>query len=297
MKATRFIFLTLAVSILVASMVSSGTHAAGKKQKLKPEDFQAVEMFAAMKSGEIKVEFIPKDAKVATVIIRNNSDKPLSVKLPEAFAGVPVLAQFGGGGLGGGGLGGGGLGGGGFGGGGLGGGGGQGVGGGFGGGGGGFGGGGLGGGGGGLGGGGGGFFNVEPEKVGKIKVETLCLEHGKDDPNPRMKYEIRPVESLTKDARVVELCKMLGRGEVPQNSAQAAAWHLANGLSWQELAAKDRYRSQIAGISQKFFSPLELELAMRIANAAIARTDQAKPASPASPGELQSRAEAIAGRE
>jgi hypothetical protein len=36
---------------------------------------------------------------------------------------------------------------------------------------------------------------------------------------------------------------------------------------------------------------------MRIASAAIARADQAKPASPASPGELQSRAEAIVGRE
>jgi hypothetical protein len=262
----------------LAGTVASGLHAAEKRAKLKPEDFQAVEMFAAIKSGDIKVEFIPKDAKAATVIIRNNSDRPLSVKLPEAFAGVPVLAQFGGGGLGGGGLGGGGLGGGGLGGGGLGGGGGggQGLGGGFGGGGGGLGGGGGGFGGGGLG-GGGGFFNVEPEKVGRIKVDTMCLEHGKDDPSPRMKYEIRPLETLTSDPRVAELCKMLARGEVPQNAAQAAAWHLANGLSWQELALKDRYRSQFTGQSQKFFSRIELELAMRITSVATARAEQAKP--------------------
>lgn len=67
--------------------------AAEKKAKLKPEDFQAVEMFAAMKSGDIKVEFIPKDATAATVIIHNNSGRPLSVKLPDAFAGVPVLCS------------------------------------------------------------------------------------------------------------------------------------------------------------------------------------------------------------
>jgi hypothetical protein len=292
MKATTIIRTAMALSILLLGTA----HAAEKKVKLKPEDFQPVELFEAMKSGEIQVEFIPKDTKGATVTIHNKSDKPLSVKLPEAFAGMPVLAQFGGGGLGGGGLGGGGLGGGGLGGGGLGGGGGQGLGGGFGGGGGGFGGGGGGFGGGGLG-GGGGFFNVEPEKVGRIKVATMCLEHGKDDPNPRMKYEIRPIDALTKDTRVVELCKMLGRGEVPQNAAQAAAWHLANGLSWQELAVKDRYRSQFTGQSQRFFSPLEMELAMRIATAASARAESAKSNSLVSPGEQQSVGQTIAGRE
>ena len=133
----------------------------------------------------------------------------------------------------------------------------------------------------------------EPDKVGKIKVETMCLEHGKDDPNPRMKYEIRPVESLTKDPRVIELCKMLGRGEVPQNSAQAAAWHLANGLSWQELAAKDRYHSQFTGTSQKFFSQLEIDLAMRIAGAAVERAEEAKSTSPAKSRSIKNRRERL----
>ena len=48
---------------------------------------------------------------------------------------------------------------------------------------------------GGMGGGGmgmgGGMFNVAPEKVGKFKVPTVCLEHGKHDPTPRVTYEIR----------------------------------------------------------------------------------------------------------
>jgi hypothetical protein len=270
---------SLGLALIVSGSVAFG---ANKKEKQKADDRLTVEMFAAMKSGEIEVQFIPKDAKQANVIIRNKTDKPINVKLPDAFAAVPVLAQFGGGGLGGGGLGGGGLGGGGLGGGG-GGGGGQGMGGGMGGGG--MGGGGMGGmGGGGMGGGGGGFFNVAPEKVGKIKVATVCLEHGKPDPTPNMKYEIRPIDTFTKDDRVIEVCKMLGHGEVPQNAAQAAAWHLTNKLSWEELAHKDRFRSQLTGISERFFSQLEIQLAMRIVSAAVTRAEQ-KSQKITSPGE------------
>ena len=284
----------LAVCLALTVFTTAG-FAAGKKEKLKANDFQPVEMFSAMKSGEIDVQYIPKDAKQATVLIRNKTNKPLSVKLPAAFAAVPVLAQFGGGGLGGGG--GGGLGGGGQGGGG--GGGGQGQGGGLGGGGGGLGGGGGGLGGGGQGGGGGGFFNVAPEKVGKIKVATLCLEHGKPDPTSHMKYEIRPIDTFTKDVRVIELCKMLGYGEVPQNAAQAAAWHLTDNLSWRELAHKDRVRSQFTGYVEKFFTPGEIELAVRIATTASSRADEIKKQTGRSPGEQVSPGETanVAGSE
>lgn len=225
------------------------------KSKAEVEKPETVEMFAAMKSGDIEVQLIFKDAKSGNVIITNKTKKPLSVKLPEAFAGVH--AQFGGGGLGGGGMGGMGGGGmGGMGGGGMG--GGQGMGGGM---------GGMGGGMGGMGGGGmgggGGFFNVAPDRPGKIKVAAVCLEHGKKDPNPRMRYEIRPIESFTDKPEIVELCKMVGRGEIPQNAAQAAAWHMANGLSWQELLHKDRVR-HLNGTSEKYFTFSEIQLAARI---------------------------------
>jgi hypothetical protein len=277
--------------LLAISFLPQAARAADKRDRLKADDLPKVEFFAAMKSGEIEVQFIPKDAKSANVLIRNKTGRPLSVAMPDTFAGVPVLAQFGaggglGGGLGGGaGLGAGGIGGGG----GLGGGGGaQALGGGFGGGGGGFGGGGFGGGGfggGGFGGGGGGFFDVAPDKVKKISVTTLCLEHGKKDPTPHMEYEIRPLKSVTKDARVAELCRMLARGEVPQNAAQAATWNVANGISWQELANKDRFRSQFTGQYEKFFSPLELELATRIAATAVARAQETPQPTEVSPGE------------
>lgn len=268
------------VTLLVGMTAVSASAAKREREKAAPEESKQVELFSAIKAGDIEVEFIPKDATAANLLIKNKTGKPLSIKLPPAVAGVPVLAQFGGGGLGGGGLGGGGLGGGGLGGGGLG--GGQGLGGGLGGGGGGLGGGGGGFGGGGLGGGGGGFFNVAPEKTGKIKVPCVCLEHGKPDPTPRMKYTVVPIETFTKDPKVIEVVKMLGRGEVPQNAAQAAAWNLANGMSWGELAAKNRVESRFTG-NERFFNPGELQLAMRITSVAAERAKNAPPL--ASPGE------------
>ncbi len=213
-----------------------------------------VELFEAIKAGDIAVKLIPKDAKEANVLIENKAKQPLEIKLPEAFAGVPVLAQIGG--LGGGGFGGGNLGGGG----------------------GGAGGGnqGFGGGMGGMGGMGmGGMFNVAPDKVGKIRVPTVCLEHGKADPNPRVAYEIRPIESFTQDRRVAEVCKMLGRGEVTQNAAQAAAWHFTDGLTWEQLAAKDRVKLS-NGYTEKYFSPQELAVAMRVTVEAAKRAEDNK---------------------
>ncbi|MBW3595835.1 MAG: hypothetical protein KY475_01015 [Planctomycetes bacterium] len=238
-----------------------------------------VELFSAMESGEIEVKLIPKDAKQATVLITNKTDKPLKIALPEAFAGVPALRQgfgggFGGGGLGGGGLGGGGLGGGGLGGGGLGGGGQQGLGGGLGGGGGGgmggggFGGGGFGGGGGGL--GGGGFFNVAPERTGKIKVTTVCLEHGKTDPDPRVIYTLIPLKKFNDDPQVYEICSMLGRGEIDQASAQAAAWHFTDDMTFQELAAKIGIR-HLNGVTKPFFAPQQVFRGAHIAHEAARR--------------------------
>jgi hypothetical protein len=226
-----------------------------------------VDLFHAAKAGQIEVRLIPQDSKSGTVIITNNTTAPLSIKLPEAFAGVPVLAQRRAGGAAGG-IGGnvGGVGSGN-----------QGIAGGF-------GGGGLGGGGGGgLGGGGGGVFNIGPERVVKLKFVAVCLEHGKHDPTPRVPYELVPIESFTSDLSVIELAKMLARGEIDQPATQAAAWHLANGLSWQQLADKIGVK-HISGTTEPYFSSVALETARQLALEAVRRANRAG-SSPSSPGE------------
>ena len=239
--------LLLATTVLAADRRARLTKIGG----YNPAD-PTVEMFEAIEKGDISVKLIPKDSTQCRVLIENKTDKPLNVKLPKTFAGVPVLAQFGGGGMGGGrgggnrGGGGGGMGGGN-----------QSMGGGMGGGG--MGGGGMGG--GGM--GGGGMFNVPPEKVGQLKVTTVCLEHGKDEPRAAIPYEIRPLESVTTKSGVHELCQSLGNAQLNQRAAQAAVWHLNNDMSWQELAAK-RLRSA-NGTSRPYFTPAEIQNGMRIA--------------------------------
>lgn len=260
--SSRRLALTTILPAIIAATVSSGT-AWGEAGAA--EEAIRVGLFEAIESQQARVKFIPKDATQANVIIENLTPQPLELDLPAAFASVPVLGQIGGGGLGGGGFGGGGLGGGGLGGGGLGG-GGQVGGGGFGGGG--LGGGGLGGGGGfggggGIGGagGGGGFFRIGPERVRKVSVITVCLEHGKRDPNPKIPYKIVPLEQFSDNPKIRYVCEAIGRGQISQNTAQAAAWHIMDGLSWQELSVKNRVESKYTG-NVRWFSPQELRAAV-----------------------------------
>ncbi len=256
-----------------SSVVSAADAVPGKiKESVALEP--AAEWFAAEEAGQIEVKFIPKDATEATIVVKNLTDKPLTIKLPEAFAAVPVQAQMGGMGMGG--MGGGGMGGMGGGMGGMGGGmggGGQGMGGGMGGMGGGMGGGGM----GGMGGGGmmgGGMMRIAPEKQTKMKVVTVCLEHGKPDPNPKMTYKMIPADKFIKDERVMNLCKMLGHGLTTQNTAQAAAWHLTDGMSWDQLAAKNRVESKYTG-NIAFFNPFELRQASLLVSE-VSKQDDSK---------------------
>lgn len=214
-----------------------------------------VDLFEARDAGSIDVRFIAKSDHEGRIFITNKTPGEVQVKLPDAFVGVPVLAQFGGGGQGGGGFGGGGQGGGGN----------QAVGGG--GGGGGFG-------GGGQGGGGGGVFSVPPEKITKVSVPLLCIEHGKPDPSSSNAYEIQPVDTYVDRPAVVELLKAFGRGELQHNAAQAAVWHLNNDLTWDQLAAKltgtRRHLSR-----SPYFNRFELQEAFAYAHEANRRGTQA----------------------
>jgi hypothetical protein len=245
----------LTASLLVASDQIKG---AGK---LNPED-ETVEIFPAIEYGKLEVKLIPKDATQCRLLIRNKTDKPLNVALPEAFAGVPVMAQrlWGDGNLnpnanvnannlpqriGAGNP----------------------------------------------------FwnnfqrgrgnqffnmpgrrnlnfnnpgwgpvfapFNVAPEKVAQLQLKSVCLDHGRPDPRPAIPYEIKPLASVTDKAEVHQLCGMLGREEVGQRAAQAAAWHLHNDMSWQQLAA---LRVRVYGLgptSRPFFTSRQLDEAKK----------------------------------
>jgi hypothetical protein len=220
---------------------------------------ETVDMFKAMDAGQISVKFIPKDSTQARVFIKNKTAKPLNVRLPEAFAATQVLAQFGGQGMGGMQMGGGG--------------GGQGM-------------------GGGMGGGGGGMFNVPAQKEANLKVPCVCLEHGKAEPRSQMTYTIKPIESFTTKPGVAEMLTDLGNFKIDQRAAQVAAWHLNNGMSWDQLANKRIER--IDGSSYPYFSPDELQRGMQISDQSLAaaadtKKDEQEPSKKPSPGETAAK--------
>tara|TARA_R110002073_G_scaffold60209_23_gene151317 strand:- start:12191 stop:13081 length:891 start_codon:yes stop_codon:yes gene_type:complete len=213
-----------------------------------------VELFDAIDSEQVSVQFIALDANHANVLIENRTDRVLHLELPNAIAAVPVLAQLGFGGQqagfgaqqGQGGQNGGGN---------------QSVGGGFqqgaqpggna------FGNNGL---GNNLGGGnarqgngfGMGFMRIAAQKTRKLVATTVCLEQGKPEPNAKVKYQMIRIEQYTQDERLVELCQQLALENVSQKVAQAVAWHYANGLSWEELAKLNRIESRYLGNIRMF---------------------------------------------
>jgi hypothetical protein len=177
---------------------------------LAKEKTTPVDLLEAMETGTIDVKLIVKNGQQARIVAKNNTDQPLTIQVPEAFAAVPVLAQTtqGGGGTG------------------------------------------------------SGLFNVPPEKVAKHDVGFICLEHGKPDPRSTMQYELKPISAMTKDPAVLEVLRLHGQGQVSHAVAQAAVWHLANGLSWQQLATKERKNLSVP--NTPYFSRAALQWAVQL---------------------------------
>jgi len=120
---------------------------------------------------------------------------------------------------------------------------------------------------------GGGMFNIAPDKVQKIKLAAVCLDHGLNDPNPRVAYKPIPIESYAKDPAVTEVIKLMLAGQVDQHSAQAAVWNMQNGLSWDELLAKIGIK-HINGTTEPYFTPANIERALMAARISKARAEQ-----------------------
>ena len=118
---------------------------------------------------------------------------------------------------------------------------------------------------------GGGMFSVPPEKTKAVKVATVCLEYGKDEPSPRLPYRLIRLAAFSEDPALSAVMVAMGRGEIPQKVAQAAAWHLASGRSWQQLAAEKIDRAGGAA-DLRYFSPAELLAARQVVAIAVART-------------------------
>ncbi|MBT6055001.1 MAG: hypothetical protein HOH16_06180, partial [Planctomycetaceae bacterium] len=112
---------------------------------------------------------------------------------------------------------------------------------------------------------GGGMFSVPPEKTKVVRVATVCLEYGKREPSPRIPYQLAALETFSEDPALAVLLEAFGRGEIPFKVAQAAAWNISSGLSWQRLAAEIIDRP--GGVpDQQYFNNAELFAAQQVVN-------------------------------
>jgi hypothetical protein len=219
-----------------ATQKTVGQEASTASSKSEP-----VPLFSAMADGTIEARLIARNSRQARLIVENKTKRPLSIRLPMAFAGTPVLAQlndvvnpddapqdvgvapllngrpnralqwnpawpnarpnFPNQGP---------------------------------------------------------IFNVPPEKVGNLHLVGVCLEHGKPSPRAAVKYEIKPLGEVTEKPEVAEICSMLGRGEIKQRAAQLAAWHLSNEMSWQQIAG---IRHQLGFTSKPVYTSVEISAA------------------------------------
>lgn len=247
MSLRACLYLLMAASVMAVSAWAKAAETAVETEveTTAEESSEPIELFDAIDQDLVEVTFIAKNDEQGRVIVANKTDKPVNFRMPEAFVGVPVLAQQFGGGAGG--LGGGG-------------GGGQSVGG---------GGGGMGGGGMGGGGMGGGAFSVEPEKAAKISVPLVCLEHGKRIPSSKKPYKIVPAEDeLASKPEVIELLTALGKGQLNRDAAQAAVWHSTDDMSWQELAAK-LDGTERSTVRNAYFTAAEIQAAIAYHSEAV----------------------------
>jgi hypothetical protein len=108
---------------------------------------------------------------------------------------------------------------------------------------------------------------VMPGKTRAVRVPTVCLQHGRPEPSPRVAYRLVALESHSKDPKLAMVLEALGRGEIPQKVAQAAAWHLANGLTWERLAA-EKIDHAGGDPDEPVFAPWELQAAFRVVEVA-----------------------------
>jgi hypothetical protein len=115
-----------------------------------------------------------------------------------------------------------------------------------------------------------------------VPYESVCLEHGKAEPRPQVKYQLVRPEQYSSDPALHELLKMVSAGKIDKAAAQAAAWHISSGMSWQELAGKTI--DHVNAPDEPYFNPQSLQLAQAIVAEAHKRAEQAEKAAPAEPG-------------
>ncbi len=227
---------SLAVIGCIVSLLGASPAAAFNPVQDSQGNVQGTDVFAAVEAGDLEVGVVPQSERRVTIQLKNKTERPLTIQLPPALGAVPILAQqpglFGfpnpggqnqnqqqapqqlGLGINGGNRGGNNNGGGNL-----------------------F----------------GGMFNIPAGRAIKIKADAVCLEYGKPSPDARMKYQLKPLAEVCDKPELAAVLTSLGKDQMDQRTAQAAAWHLTDDLSFSKLAGL--LRREVGGTKEYQFTP------------------------------------------
>lgn len=118
------------------------------------------------------------------------------------------------------------------------------------------------------------FFFVPAGKSAKADLPSVCLEYGRPDPSRRMRYQLRSVVAFTNPAPIVGFLKAWHTDRFSQNVAQATAWRLADGLTWERLAALRAGTVGAYTAGRPMFSRQDLDAAKKIAEEVTEAADK-----------------------
>ena len=236
-----------------AAVTSNVTSTGGAEPAAKEPAAEqaAAELFAAIDAGAVEARVIVRDQYHARVILRNTTDAPVALRLPDVFAARPILAQqnfafpsmnqnqrqtqpqsvsgpmaqsgnqgfnFGGNQ-------------------------GQGANQNF------F--------------GNNNTFNIPPESVRSLSIACFCVELGKPNPRSIHPYELVKFDEVGGDSTLAAVFQRYARGDLDREAVQAAVWHVVNDKSWDELGKLSRKIALNA--EAPIFSERQLRLARNLA--------------------------------
>jgi len=118
------------------------------------------------------------------------------------------------------------------------------------------------------------FFYVPAGKSARADLPSVCLEYGRPDPSKNKRYVLRAVVAFTNPAPIVAFLKAWHAQRFSQNVAQAAAWRLADGLSWEKLASLRSIGVGPFAVGEPMFPQRDLNAAKQVAEDATAEADK-----------------------
>ena len=80
---------------------------------------------------------------------------------------------------------------------------------------------------------------VSPNQTIEVSVPSVCLNFGLPTPTARNVFTLKDVETYSPDTRVRRALKSLSTVGTSQTVAQAAMWHVCNGMSFDQIARQN----------------------------------------------------------